>query len=645
MATSRDKALMAAQQYAARGDLLSAAREYQSIVEQDPKDAQTWLLLADSLQRAGDVDAAVDRYVHAANVLFEMGEIPNALQVYRQVLNLAPERYDVHLRTGQAFEQLRRFPEAVALYEKVAGVYLRSGNTREALMLYERVADLMPREIAKRLRLAELYSRERRFDEAVAQFQIGADFLRQNGRGQEYVRVAERLLYHRPVESVTRELVRAYLELGEPRRALMKLNELLQRQNNDPEGLELLAETFMRLEKVDKACSVVLELVKHQRDAGPDAVARCVRVLHTAIGWAPNNAKLKQTLDELGPASLPPPAPANLVPAHDDEVEEEFEELDDFDEVDEFEEIEEEEDEPQRPAPPEPPVQPRRHSLTQEVISDGAQRSSEPEGEPDFDKSLEEVRVLLKYHLFEHALIHAQQVLALQPKHPQALELAAEILAALGRNQEAADFRAELAKQLITRDPSAAARQVELALALIPNHKLAVALGERLSEISGVDVGVADVEDAMPPTGDPLGALDLDDDMLGPIEASESLIGRVDRSLAEDLGGGRPTPAKDHDPLAALDLDAAYAEDDVVDIRQADPSLHGELNRLVGRDDFAISYESEPDIRAHQDEIDVERDEVSIEDRFGLGGDEGDDEDEYAEEPEPEPEPDPEPDT
>src|SRR5690606_20172946 len=117
---------------------------------------------------------------------------PNALQIFRQVLNLAPERYDIHLRTGQAFEQLRRYPEAVALYEKVAGVYLRSGNTREALMLYERVADLMPREIGKRLRLAELFSRERRVDDAIVHFQRGADFLRKAERPQEYVRVAER---------------------------------------------------------------------------------------------------------------------------------------------------------------------------------------------------------------------------------------------------------------------------------------------------------------------------------------------------------------------------------------------------------------------------------------------------------------------
>jgi pilus assembly protein FimV len=634
----RDKALQAAQQHAARGDLGAAIREYQSVVEHDPGDVQTWLMLADSLHRAGNLDAAVDRYVHAANVLFEMGEIPNALQVYRQVLNLAPERYDVHMRTGQAFESLRRYPEAVALYEKVAGVYLRSGNTREALMLYERVADLMPREIAKRLRLAELFSRERRVDEAVQHFQMGADFLREAGRSKEFVRVAERLLYHRPVDSVARDLVRVYLELGQPRRALMKLNELLQRKNDDPEGLELLAETFVRLGNINKACMVVLELVRHQREAGSMGTQLCVRVLRKAIGWAPNNAKLKQALEEIGGAAEVAAAPTL-------EVVEEFEELEEIEEFEELEEIEEIEEAPEPGPPTTPPAgppatpstdqaagpptgevpAPRRHSLTEEVISEGAQRGGEDSGETelDLDKQLEEVRVLLKYHLFEHALSHVEKILALSPELPAGLELSAEILAALGRNQEAADSRAALAQQLIDRDPSAAARHVELALALIPDHPLASEIGERLSEISGVDVGVADVEEAAPPSDDPLGALDLDDDLLGPIEASDSLIGRVDPSLAEEIGADTDHvefPGEDADPLAGLELDEVS---ETIDIRDADPSLHGELNRLGDDDDFAISLDSET-------EPEEEEEEIGFEDRFGLGGDDEDATDDVA---------------
>src|SRR5690606_25962753 len=232
------------------------------------------------------------------------------------------------------------------------------------------------------LRLAELFSRERRFDEAVAHFQSGADFLRSAGRTQEYVRVAERLLYHRPVDAVIRELVRAYLELDEPRRALMKLNELLGRQNHDPEGLELLAETFVRLEKFDKACSVVLELVKHHRDNGPAAVQLCVTLLRRATTWAPNNQKVRQALDELAAQVPEPSVEADHGDGFDD-IDDEFEELDEFDEVEDFEELVDDDEPPPPPAKP-PPKRPRvpeppparteddapgarRHSLTAEV--------------------------------------------------------------------------------------------------------------------------------------------------------------------------------------------------------------------------------------------------------------------------------------
>ena len=660
MAFDRDRALMAAQQYAARGELDRAIHEYQSVVEHDPNDVQTWVLLADGLQRAGELDAAVDRYAHAANILLEKGEVPNALQIFRQILNLAPERYDIHLRTGQAFERLRRLPEAVALYEKVAGVYLRSGNTREALMLYERVADLMPREVAKRLRLAELFSRERRVEDAVAQFQMGADFLREAGRAQEYVRVAERLLYHKPLDGVTRELVRVYLEIDQPRRALMKLNELLQRQQGDAEGLELLAETFVRLGKADKAASVVLELVKTQRDNGQEGVTRSLRSLRKALDWATNAAQealLRQAHDELVAKHgdlLAQATPTSMrVPEVEREPTIEFDDFEELVEVEELEEVEEVEelDEELTPEPAalepvdhgrpvarparveavddEARVAPRRHSLTQEVISEGTQKRGVSEvDEIDFDKQLEEVRVLMKYHLFEHALSHAEQILSADPNHLTGLELFAEILAALGRNDRAAHARTALAEQLIDRDPVAAARHVELALALIPGHPAAAALSERLSEISGVAVGIADRDrDDEVALDDPLGGLEIDDELLGRIETSDSLIRPVDSSLAPNLGSDYDSALhKSPDPLGELEIDDSMLDEagDELDIGKADPGLLGELNALApDDDDFAISVDTD----TGEEEV-GEDDE--FEDRFGLGGD---DEDEGEEGP------------
>jgi pilus assembly protein FimV len=658
VAFDRDQALLAGRNHAARGELDQAIQEYQSVVEHDPGDVQTWVLLADSLHRVGELDAAVDRYAHAANVLLEKGEVPNALQIFRQILNLAPERYDIHLRTGQAFERLRRFPEAVALYEKVAGVYLRSGNTREALMLYERVADLMPREVAKRLRLAELFSRERRVDDAVAQFQIGANFLRDAGRAEEFVRVAERLLYHKPLDAVTRDLVRVYLQIDQPRRALMKLNELLQRQQGDPEGLELLAETFVRLGKADKAASVVLELVKTQRHTGEQGVARSLRALRKAFEWATNPQQeqfLRKAHDELVAehgdllaTSTPTSAKIPSVEREPTMEVDDFEELVDVEELDDFEELDEDEIVPEpaglepvehaqpvaRPSRVEPGqavddesrVAPRRHSLTQEVISEGTQQRGSEADEIDFDKQLEEVRVLMKYHLFEHALSHAEQILSADPQHPLGLELFAEILAALGRNERAAHARAALADQLIDRDPVAAARHVELALALIPGHPVATALSVRLADISGVAIGIADRDASDEGSDDDLlGGLEIDDEMLGQIETGDSLARPVDGSLAPKLGSDYDSGLHERpDPLGELEIDESMLDGagDELDIRSADPGLHGELNALAPDDDFAISVDAE----TGDEELD-EDDEGEFEDRFGLGADEDEDED------------------
>lgn len=649
MAFRRDKALQAAQRHASRGEYDKAIREYQSIVENEPGDIQSWLMLADSLHRMGELDQAVERWVHAAELHLHGGDVPSALNVFRQVLDLAPERVDVHLKTAQAFEQARRPTEAVALYERVASVYLRSGNTREALMLYERVAELAPRDVPKRLRLAELYSRERRVDEAVQHFELGATVYWQAGQPAEFVRVAERLLYHRQVDHVLHQLVQAYLDIDQPRRALMKLNELLQRTPTDLSGLELLAETFVRLGKVDKAISVVVEIARTQRDGAPEGKRRAFKAVRKAATWAPGNSEITRLLGEFEAAGFGD-APE---PSETQELEE-FDEVE-AEEVEEFEELDELDEPPAKPTPittkptpvttkPTPAVastpareqpQARKHSLTEEVLIEGAQRGTD-ESEVDFDKQFEEVRVLMKYHLFEHALGHVDALLRRSPRNRTALELHAEVLAGLDRRPQAADVRVVLAQLLIESDPQAAARQVELALALVPEHARAQALAARIAEISGVSLGTVEVEEAMPSFEDPLGDLDLADDVLGSIEASESLVRSVDTHSGSHFDS-RADPLGDLDgPLAAIDEDMQtetlsagvqrdsldgvdtpqFDDADGIDIRDADPSLHGELNRLGGEDDFAISVDQD-----QEDAIVADDGDGGFEDRFGLDDD------------------------
>ncbi len=170
MAFKRDKVLAAAQKYAAKGQHDKAAREFQAVVDNDPKDLRIWLMLADALARSGKREEACDKYFRAAGAYFEQKQYSKALAVYRQVLQLDPKRIDVHLRCADLHAELRQIPDAVVTYERVGKVYLKRGRTDDAIRLFERVVELDGQNVTRRLRLAELYSREKMNDDAVEAF-------------------------------------------------------------------------------------------------------------------------------------------------------------------------------------------------------------------------------------------------------------------------------------------------------------------------------------------------------------------------------------------------------------------------------------------------------------------------------------------
>ena len=74
MAVNREKALTAAAKFASKGQHDRAAKEYISIIEADPSDVRSWLLLAEALVNAGDKVGALERYLHVGKHYAEAGD-------------------------------------------------------------------------------------------------------------------------------------------------------------------------------------------------------------------------------------------------------------------------------------------------------------------------------------------------------------------------------------------------------------------------------------------------------------------------------------------------------------------------------------------------------------------------------------------
>lgn len=542
MAFSKDKAHDRAEKYAARGQHDRAAREYQAIVEHDPKDVRAWLMLADSLARTGDRAGAVSRYQQVGDFYASSREFQKALAVYRQVLNLDPSRLDIHYKCAQLNMEVGRVHDAIASFESIAQSQLQSGRVAEALQTYRTIADADPTVVSKRLRLAELYSREKMVDDAVEAFRQAATILLEAGRHSDYVRVAERLIYHKPDErDVVRELARVYLHLGDARRALMKLNGLLQADPGDAAGLELLAETFMALGKPDKASSVIVELVKKLREGGDEDGAG--RALEMGLDWIPHDPELLALQSSVAPRAAPTPAPQPTpVPAPAPEpipepVEEvtsdavDFE-LDDADVVElddgDFElegssadvEVGHDDIDLDFDTEPDPEPEPAAStSMTDHVLEEVSQSSArgqdfglegaDPDSLTDGDKLLFEARVYVKYRLFDHALEHLDPLLAQRPDHVPALSLRARSLTELERMDEAASTHAQIAALVEGGDPKLAREHVQAALQAVPRHPAALAVQSRLENDTPAPADIVDFDEAI--ADDALDLLDDDD--------------------------------------------------------------------------------------------------------------------------------------
>ena len=300
MALDRTRVLETAQKHSAKGHYGKAIAEYVKLVKDDPNDVRTWLKIGDLYTKMGSRREACDTYARVARQYADQGFFLKAVAVYKQILKLDPTRLDVSLALAEMYEQLQLVSDALSTYEHVASAYARAGDIDNALSTLARMAELDPDNIPVRIKLAEALSKAGRTDEAATAFEMGASLLKEQGRMDDFIKVAERLLYHRPTDvTVAMELAVLYLERQDPKRGLSKLQMCFKANPRDVATLELLAEAFHQLGQLPKTISVFREVARiHNEAHNHEARAR---VLTRMLELDPNDADARQALAGYAP--------------------------------------------------------------------------------------------------------------------------------------------------------------------------------------------------------------------------------------------------------------------------------------------------------------------------------------------------------
>ena len=260
---NKNKILSAAQKHIQRGNYERAIRELRKLVDEDPRDVRTLLKIGDLFTKKGDTEEATETYRQVAEFYSEQGFFLKAVAVYKTIIKHDPTHIEVANKLAELYEHLGLVQEAMGQFQTIAVLHEQSGSARLALEALARMVDLDPNNISSRVRLAEAYSKQDMLSEAAVEFAEAADALKDQDRVADYIKVAERLVYHDPSRTdVIKDLARIYLQHHDTKRALAKLQLAFQLSPTDIETLTMLASAFHDAGQVAKTLFVYKELVK-----------------------------------------------------------------------------------------------------------------------------------------------------------------------------------------------------------------------------------------------------------------------------------------------------------------------------------------------------------------------------------------------
>jgi pilus assembly protein FimV len=253
-AINKRKVLESAQKNLQKGAVDKALKDYQTLLDADPRDANVRLKVGDLKLRLGKADEAIAAYLKVADQFTRDGFDAKAVAIYKQVSKLDGKRYDVYIPLADLYQRLGLSSEAMVALQTAAEAYQRDGRKREALDLLRRMASLDPTNTTSRLKVAELLLQEGLAPEALAEFTEAAAELERQGDWEARAGVLQRVLELAPDHLDSYDtLINLWLERRQPKRAEGFARKLVELDPERAESHELLARVLADLGDEDGA--------------------------------------------------------------------------------------------------------------------------------------------------------------------------------------------------------------------------------------------------------------------------------------------------------------------------------------------------------------------------------------------------------
>jgi len=281
VALNKRKILDAAQKYLQKGSLDRALKEYQKVVDADPRDTNVRLKVGDVLLRQGRNEEAIQAYRDVAERFMKDGFDAKAVALFKQITKIDPKRYEIYEPLAELYQRLGLSSEAMSTLQAAAEAHQREGRKKEGLALLRKMASLDPSNTATRIKIAELLWKEGLQDEAFAEYDEVVAELGRQGDHEGTARVHEQVLGLAPgrLENLVGHGC-ALLDMGRPEAAeppLLKATEVAVESVEAWETLARVQEALGRGEELESTWKTVAAIY---RDRGNEERAKEILQLY-----------------------------------------------------------------------------------------------------------------------------------------------------------------------------------------------------------------------------------------------------------------------------------------------------------------------------------------------------------------------------
>src|SRR5512146_1092571 len=263
---NKTKVLASAERYVQQGKLQNAISEYEKISKEDPKDVTILNTIGDLYARLGQVDAAVGYFRKVGDHYAAEGFTVKAIAMYKKLTKLNPTAMEASQKLADLYTQQGLYNDARQQLMIVADSQIRANNHNEAARIFQKMLELDPENASLQSKLADLYIKLGKKEDAKNIFLRAAESLYERGLKEPAADALNRVINLDPANVRALQLkAQLALDRGEPAQAAHAF-EKIPDLDSRPDALKSLLQAYVQLGKIEEVAPCAKKLLSVHQD-------------------------------------------------------------------------------------------------------------------------------------------------------------------------------------------------------------------------------------------------------------------------------------------------------------------------------------------------------------------------------------------